>query len=428
MTLMHPSAIWLYLAQLFPRDILVGLITADYTTRAVLSERVEASLEKLYREVELRFLHLNDGTVKRLWFERAVADRVHILSVGPYFVCDALDNSQWQPFPHTSETVRALLARFRNLEQYHILWHERPTATLRRTAPKYDDSTLCLLQTLYSRRPRRDLDAAGYIMVHHLARFLNNTYRTLRSLSFETSLAADFSPLFSALVFFAHLSSLAFSIPMSDPYLGDPSAVKRFLHLHCDTLKHLSLRGFCTRRTEMDGRWLSRCLTGITFISLERLDVGTSFIPLDVAMLCVRQWADTLTALDIVGQYLSYDAVEDMLRELSAKRLQNLTVGVTCLCPELVDMFAEHLPGLTKLNLRIRFTPKAVGRLGDSRRYLGGSREQVDSQSKERFWAEMSTRKYKAWRLRDVGVSMFTKKLEYQRWCANVIRECVGEA
>ncbi|KAF7356981.1 Polygalacturonase 3 [Mycena venus] len=412
-------------------------MAAEYTTRAMLSKRVAASLDELYREVEFRFLNLEDGLAKRLW-KRAVADRVRVLSIGPYFVCDALDSNQ--SFPRTAQIVRSLLARFRNLEQYHILWHERPSATLRSIVPKYDFSTLCLASTFLAAPfssaqylriltvecsldkaehlllptivlPRLeefilcirddhagDLDAAGYIMVHHLARFLNNTHRTLRSFSFETSLSTDFSPLFSALGFFAHLSSVTLSIPTSDPHLGDPSAVKGFLQLHSDVLERLSLRGFCTnisRRTGMADRWLSQCLTGVTFASLNTLNLGTSFLPSDVILLCVRQ----------------------------DKRLETLSVGVTCLCPELVDMLAEHLPGLTKLNLRIRYVaphrleaPKPVGRLGASRRFLGSTRKQTDSQllGKERFCAEMSTRKYEAWKLRDVGVWMFTKKLQSQ--------------
>ncbi|KAJ7272614.1 hypothetical protein B0H12DRAFT_588574 [Mycena haematopus] len=473
MALMHPSVIWLYLAQFFTRDILVNLMTA--TTHAVLSERVEASLEKLYREVEFRFLDLEDGTFQRLW-RRAVADRVRVLSIGPYFVSDALDNNQRQPFSRTAQTARALLARFRNLEKYHILWHERPTATLRRIAPTYDESILCLASAFltaplssapclrilivecsldkaehlflpttvlhrleeFTLRIRDDhagdLDAAGYIMVHHLARFLNNTHRTLRSFSFETSLAADFSPFFSALGFFAHLSMLSLSIPTSDPHLGDPSALKGFLHLHGDTLQHLSLRGFCTNRSGragMTGRWLSQCLTDIT-PSLHTLNVRTSFIPLDVVMLCVRQWADTLTALDIVGEYLTHDAIESILRELSDKRLKSLSVAVKCLCPELVDRLAERLPGLTKLHLLVQSisphrleAPKLVRR-GGSRRFLGRSCEQTDPQS-ERFCAEIATRRYDAWKLQDVGVWMFAKKLQYQGWCANAIRGRVGQ-
>ncbi|KAJ7789090.1 hypothetical protein B0H14DRAFT_2945863 [Mycena olivaceomarginata] len=452
MTLMHPSGIWLYLAQFFTRDVLAGLMTADYTSRAMLSRGVEASLEELYRQVDFRFLYLEDGTTKRLW-KRAVADRVRVLSIGPYFVCDALDNSRRQPLSRTSQIVRALLARFRNLENYHILWHERPTTTLRRDAPKYDDATLCLASAFLAASAffcaileefslcirddhAGDLDAAGYIMVHHLARFMNNVHHTLQSFSFETSLAADFSPLFSALGVFTRLSVLALSIPTSDPHLGDPQALNGFLRLHGDTLERLSLRGFCmhkSRKTELDGRWLSRCLTDVTFSSLHTLNVGTSFLPLEVVILCVQQWASTLTALDITGQYLSYDSVADVLRELSDNRLDSLTVGVACLCPQLVDMFAAHLPGLTKINLRIRSVsahrleaPKSVGRRGASARFLGSYCKQTDSQS-GRFCAEMSTRKYEAWKLRDVGVWMFTKKLQHQDWCADAIRDSVGQ-
>jgi hypothetical protein len=349
---------------------------------------------------------------------------VRVLSIGPYFVCDALENSQGRHFRETAQIVRRLLARFRNVEKYHILWHERPTATLRRVKPKYEllSDTLCLASAVLatpfsSARYLRtltiecsldkaehlflptivlpaleeftlcirddhadDLDAAGYIMVHHLARFMNNTHRTLRSFAFETSLKADFSPLFSALGFFAHLSKLALSIPTSDPHLGDPSAVKGFLHLHRHTLGEFSLRGFCTNksRTETDdGGWLSRCLTGITFSSLRTLSVGTSFIPLDVVMLCAQQWADTLTDLDILGEYLSYEAVQDILHNFVDKRLETLKVGVTCLCPELVDMLAEALPGLTKLNLSVRFV---ASHRQEVPRFAGRSRKQIDSQ------------------------------------------------
>jgi hypothetical protein len=34
----------------------------------MLSRGVEASLEELYRQVDFRFLYLEDGTTKRLWF------------------------------------------------------------------------------------------------------------------------------------------------------------------------------------------------------------------------------------------------------------------------------------------------------------------------------------------------------------------------
>ncbi|KAJ7886042.1 hypothetical protein B0H13DRAFT_2044687 [Mycena leptocephala] len=426
MTLMHPSAIWLYLAQFFTRDVLVNC----------------ASLEELYSEVDFRFLDLENGTSQRLW-NRAVADRVRVLSIGPYFVCDALESSQGRHFRETAQIVRRLLARFRNVEKYHILWHERPTATLRRVKPKYEllSDTLCLASAVLatpfsSARYLRsltiecsldkaehlflptvvlpaleefnlcirddhadDLDAAGYIMVHHLARFMNNTHRTLRSFAFETSLKADFSPLFSALGFFAHLSKLALSIPTSDPHLGDP----RF-----------SLRGFCTNKSRTqtdDGGWLSRCLTGITFSSLRTLSVGTSFIPLDVVMLCAQQWADTLTDLDILGEYLSYEA-----------RLETLKVGVTCLCPELVDMLAESLPGLTKLNLRVQFV---ASHRREVPRFAKRSLNQTDSQL-EGFCAEMSRRKYQGWKLQDIGVWKFAKKLQYQGQLANAVRDSLG--
>ncbi|KAJ7132249.1 hypothetical protein C8R44DRAFT_46346 [Mycena epipterygia] len=468
MTLMHPSAIWLYLAQFFPRDVLASLMTADRVTRAILEQRVDETLDEQYRELDFRFLHLADGTAGRLRM-RAVADRVRVLKIGPYFVCDALDSKD-PPFRDAAQPIRRILARFRNVEEYHILWHERPTmSTVRRIETQYDHlfDTLPLasatLAVPFSSAPylrsltvelsldkaehlffptsvlpnlgemklcirddhAGDLDAAGYIMVHHLSRFLNNTHRTLHSLSFETSLNIDYSPLFSALGFFAHLSKLSLSIPTSDPHLGDPSALKGFLHSHHDTLEHLSLRGFCTSkvRAAMDSHWLSECLSDITFSSLHTLDVGTSFIPLDVVMLCIQQCTDTLTALDIAGDYLSFDAVEEILFALTDSPLKSLTAGVTCLCPELVDILAEHLPALTKLNLKIRYV---TSHRDESPMFVGSSRTQKQSQV-ERFAAAMSGRNYDGWKLKDLGIWKFTSKLQYQALCVNILRDSLGQ-
>ncbi|KAJ7708738.1 hypothetical protein B0H17DRAFT_1030712 [Mycena rosella] len=105
MTLMHPSAIWLYLAQFFTQDVLASLMTADRTTRALLGERVAASLEQ-YRELDFRFLHPEGGTAERLW-RRTVADHIRVLRIGPYFVCDALAGSRDLSF---TDTVSCCLA------------------------------------------------------------------------------------------------------------------------------------------------------------------------------------------------------------------------------------------------------------------------------------------------------------------------------
>ncbi|KAJ7460745.1 hypothetical protein FB451DRAFT_1270192 [Mycena latifolia] len=467
MTLMHPSAIWLYLAQFFTQDVLVSLMRADCTIRS-LDDRVAASLEDQYRDLDFRFLHLGDGTARRLR-KRVVANRVRVLRIGPYFVRDVLDSSQDLPFEEAVEPVRGLLARFRNVEEYHVLWHERPTmSTVPPVDPPKNDhfdtlrpaaallsipfSSTSYLRTLtvelsldkaehlflptfllpnleeFNLCIRDDhtgnLDAAGYIMVHHLARFLNNTHRTLRSLSFKTSLRTDFSPFFSALGFFAHLSKLALSIPTSDPHLGDSSALKGFLHAQLDTLEHFTLRGFCSRsrvRTDVLSHWLTECLSGLTFSSLHTLNVGTSFIPVDVVMLCVQS-TETLTVLDIAGEYLSFEAVQEILRTKPVRQLSSFTVGVTCLCPELIDMLAEHLPHLTKLNLRMR---AVTAHRSERPMFIAGSRKQQQSQV-ERFGAEMGTRVYKGWKLRELGVWKFNSKLQYQGWCVNILRDSLG--
>ncbi|KAJ7230575.1 hypothetical protein GGX14DRAFT_411470 [Mycena pura] len=455
MTLMTSSTIWHYLAQFFAQDVLAALMAADCTSRVVLNERVAESLDEHYREFDLR--------------KRTVVNRVRILRIGPYFVCDALDRRQEHPFRDTVRLMRALLARFRHIEEYHLLWHERPTMSLHRDEHKCDMSDIfrrgsAFLAIPFSSSPylhtidvelsldkaahlflptvvlprlenirlcirndhSGDLTTAGYTMAHRLSRFLNNHNHTLRSLSFETSLCTDFSPLFLALGFFAHLSKLVLVIPTSKPHLGDPSALKGFLQLHHDTVEHLSLRGFCTNQVwaRMDVGWLSACLSGVTFSALRMLSVGTSFLPLDAAMLCIRQWADTLTTLDITGHYLSYEEAESMLRVFAGRSLGSLSVGVTCLSPELIDKLAQSLPGLTKLHLRIQ---SVVPHLHDSLTDIGGGHKQNDQEWQAGFCAEMGMRKYDGWKLDEVGIWKFGKsKLQYQGWCVCAVRGSLG--
>jgi hypothetical protein len=74
---MTPSAIWLYLAQFFTREVLVGLMDNFYSqqskidqdnqqSNSLLLQRVNELVDEQYREVELGFLDLADGTAERL--------------------------------------------------------------------------------------------------------------------------------------------------------------------------------------------------------------------------------------------------------------------------------------------------------------------------------------------------------------------------
>ncbi|KAJ6612310.1 hypothetical protein B0H10DRAFT_2053217 [Mycena sp. CBHHK59/15] len=410
MTVMHSSTLWFYFAQFFTHDILVGLMTAGLAT-PLLGTRVDETLQEQYREVDLRFLHLENGMAERLR-KRAVADRVRVLRIGPYFVCDALDSSP-TAFGEAIDGARRLVRRFRHVEEYYLMWHERPTTSLRRPAPDCDVSDIlrasaflaapftstpylrvltvelaldkaehlfqprCTLPSLEELRlciradhGGGDIDAAGYIMVHHLARFINNAHRTLQSLSFASALSIDFSPFFASLCSFANLRSLALEIPTARPYLAEPAALRSFLCAHRATLGHLALRGFANNngaaRAAVDASWLAQCLSGVSLPALRTLDVGTSF------------FADTLAALDIMGQYLDDVEVVDVLRALKDRpRLRALSVGVVCLCPELIDALAETLPELTQLTLRIR---GVAPRRGEQPVFVGGKRKQPQAQ------------------------------------------------
>ncbi|KAJ7708776.1 hypothetical protein B0H17DRAFT_1324901 [Mycena rosella] len=140
-------------------------------------------------------------------------------------------------------------------------------------------------------------------------------------------------------------------------------------------------------------------------------------------MLCVRQCMDTLTTLDITGEYLNFEVVQDILLTIADRPLRNLNVGVTCLSPQLVDLLAEYLPILTKLSLRIR---AVSADRHEPPMFIGASRMQKQSQV-ERFRAEMATREYEGWGLREVGVWKYTSKLQYQGWCVDILRDSLGQ-
>ncbi|KAJ7282040.1 hypothetical protein C8J57DRAFT_1299257 [Mycena rebaudengoi] len=455
MTVMTPSAIWLYLAQFFTREVLVGLMDNFYSqqskidqdnqqSNSLLLQRVNELVDEQYREVELGFLDLADGTAERLR-NPAVSRRVRVLRIGPYFVRDALDSHCGAPFEDTLIAARELLTRLNDVEEYHIRWHELPTTFLRPLELQCDDnlSNMFCAATSFLTVPftfapslrtltiefaldktehvflptvvlpslselnlcvrsdhAGDLDAAGYAMVHHLARFMNNAHRTLTSLSFETSLGHDFSPLFSALVPFPRLSTLALAIPTARPHLGDPVALNGFLRDQSDTVAHLSLRGFnsTTRRQSVDAAWFSECLEGLAFPALRTLDVRTAFIPLDSAVPC---------ALDLCGTYLSYEDVEAVLHGFG-DRLQTLRLFVTCLTPELVDMLSDAVPGLVGLDVRISYVNAVVP-------------PQCKETQLARFCEAMDKRTYAGWKLRDVKIWMFSPKLRLQRRCVDAV-------
>ncbi|KAJ7065229.1 hypothetical protein C8F01DRAFT_1124844 [Mycena amicta] len=341
-----------------------------------------------YDDFDLRFMHLWDGTAQQLR-KQPVADSARILRIGPYFVCDALDATHHHPFQDTARLTGSVLSQLRHIIEYHLRWHERPTMSLLPGDANSDMSTLALAATFlkipFSAAPylrtldvELSLDKAQQLfspdlvlpcldnfrlcirhegnatcpeyVMENLSRFLNNHHSTLLSLSFETSLSADFSCFFATLGPLEKLSTLVLCIPTAKPHLGDPSAVKGFLQLHCSFLEHISIRAFRVHPTLtcLDATWLSQCLSGVAFPVLRTLDVRTSFLPLDVVMKdCVGQWADTLTRLDISGEYLSLEQAEKLVM-LAGPHLRDLAFYS---CPEALT---TRLPPLTKLTLRIR--------------------------------------------------------------------------
>ncbi|KAJ7230574.1 hypothetical protein GGX14DRAFT_486298 [Mycena pura] len=277
------------------------------------------------------------------------------------------------------------------------------------------------------------LSAEAYeqILVDHLAPAINRLHNSLQKLSLRLCEPLDIAPLFDSLRYMPCLDSLSLSIPMARPHLGHPSGLGRFLERH-RSLGHLALRA-----TELSGdglvpaddplsEWINDALSFVTGpAKLRTLEASLALFPIEAAALCIGRFARTLHTLVLTGRYLPYERVDELLsamRRAGAGRLQTLRLGAVTLSPELVDLLAEKLPGLRRLELLVR---DVVGSEGDLPLYYGGV-EQDDSQIGS-FLMEMEQRRYADWALRSLTLSRssFPYRMQYTEDYNEVFIECI---
>ncbi|KAJ7886043.1 hypothetical protein B0H13DRAFT_2343059 [Mycena leptocephala] len=270
------------------------------------------------------------------------------------------------------------------------------------------------------------------ILVESLAPAINRLHTSLQKLSLRLCEPLDISPLFDSLRYMPLLDCLSLSIPMARPHLGHPSGLGKFLNRHRQSLRHLALRA-----TELSGdglmpaedplsEWINDALSFVTGpMKLRSLEAILTLFPIEAATMCLGRFARSLHSLTLTGRHLPYDRVDELLgavRRAGANRLHTLRLGAVTLSPELMDLLAEKLSTLRRLELLVR---DVVGSEGDLPLYYGGT-EQDDSQIGN-FFVEMEQRRYVDWGLRSISLSRssFPYRLQYAADYRDLFAECI---
>ena len=203
-----------------------------------------------------------------------------------------------------------------------------------------------------------------------LATFMNRLVLTLRSLTLSSIGHLNFSWLYCNLSYFPHLTSLALLLPCDPHHVVDPTALHRFLRAH-HTIEHLNFSPqYCCYQSSLPPGihtqlistedWLNRCFTGITFQNLRHLELGLNILGSGGkrVLLPVPRIGDAarnVRSLTILGRIISLDDLALILTPFShagcgiAPRILVLEVHV--LNMNLLDLLADYLPGLIRLDL-----------------------------------------------------------------------------
>ena len=107
--------------------------------------------------------------------------------------------------------------------------------------------------------------------------------------------------------------------------------------------------------------WLNRCFTGITFQNLHHLDLGLNILgyggkrEMLPALPCIGYAARNVRSLAILGHIISLKELALILNPFSRAEcgisLRTLVLEVHVLDVNLLDLLADHLPGLARLDL-----------------------------------------------------------------------------
>ncbi|KAF8829468.1 hypothetical protein HHX47_DHR3000704 [Lentinula edodes] len=395
-----PAELLLHIFQFVPRTMVKDLMSVNRTF-------FYAAMAERYKEIS--FFQKGDSMlrlVESLQFP-LIQDCVRVLRVRPYFIQELLseqgdeipDDSDVIPH-HSLSSVKGCFSSFANLIEYHLIWFELPklenlpidmlrapllaSLHLRKLFLK---ASLQKLESLLSfgdvlpqleelnisvRRdhlhtqsaPNGSSEQAGFAS---LTSFLNRNRSSMRCFSFSSQDALDCTPLFRSLQRYPVLHKLSLSIPTSTPHLGEPSCLSQWMSRHCPSLRTLTMNlrfvdnGLPWEESFKD--WIQSFLSQVSLPELRSLKLTPGFHTESICLL-VRHFANTLTSLDLSGNHMIFSEVVAVMKELTSfergyrtektSKLSVLCLGPVSLCPELVDLFAETLPTLQQLDLKVK--------------------------------------------------------------------------
>jgi hypothetical protein len=162
----------------------------------------------------------------------------------------------------------------------------------------------------------------------------------------------DLSPLFLSLPSLPKLHRIEITLPSDSTNTSAPSVIARILHDHADTLEHVGV----SLGSDLDDSWLRSRLTDPSCLSnLRTLTLDMHHSDAKLAIDYARRSSYTLTSLNFMGAFMSYDEVYSLVNLFTHRplnqRLDSLYLWVVLLTPRLVDVIAGVLPYLRALHL-----------------------------------------------------------------------------
>jgi hypothetical protein len=203
-----------------------------------------------------------------------------------------------------------------------------------------------------------------YILQTHLAPVISRFRSTLKTLAISSWEPTDLSPLFASIDRIPALNDLTISIPVEACHLGGPAGVNGFLQKHQSSLRCLRLcatqyggRGFTPDMSSLH-EWIGNATDRVELPELRVLDITSSLFPNDSSIRCLERFSRTLSSLTVTGPYKSYADVVDVVDQLAGSpalaSMRKLRIGPVSLSPQLVDLVASRIPGLSRLELLVR--------------------------------------------------------------------------
>ena len=203
-----------------------------------------------------------------------------------------------------------------------------------------------------------------------LATFMNRLALTLQSLTLSSIGHLNFSSLYCNLSYFPRLTYLALLLPCDPHHVVDPTALHHFLRAH-HAIEHLNFSPqYCCHQSSLPPEvntkpvptddWLNRCFTGITFQNLHHLELGLNILGsggkrVMLPVPCIGYAARNVRSLAILGRIISLTDLASILNPFSRTECgtapRTLVLEVHVLDVNLLDLLADYLPGLARLDL-----------------------------------------------------------------------------